>query len=97
MATTNNIKCLNYNLSEHEKSEPTANQHKKSEPTANQHKKSEPTANVYLEYINILQQCCKIETFTEIESLQGPTTLYGRLTANQNTKCPNLLPIRAQN
>jgi hypothetical protein len=32
-----------------------------------------------LEYINILQESCKIETFTEIESLQGPTTLYGRL------------------
>ena len=34
-----------------------------------------------LEYINILQEqeSCKIETFTEIESMQGPTTLYGRL------------------
>jgi antitoxin component YwqK of YwqJK toxin-antitoxin module len=32
-----------------------------------------------LEYINILQESCKIETFTEIDSLQGPTTLYGRL------------------
>ena len=30
-------------------------------------------------YINILKESCKIETFTEIESLQGPTTLYGRL------------------
>jgi hypothetical protein len=37
-----------------------------------------------LEYINILQEqeSCKIETFTEIESLQGPTTLYGRLLRN---------------
>jgi hypothetical protein len=32
-----------------------------------------------LEYINILQESCKMETLTEIESLQGPTTLYGRL------------------
>ena len=32
-----------------------------------------------IEYINILQESCKIETFTEIESLRGPTTLYGRL------------------
>jgi hypothetical protein len=30
-------------------------------------------------YINILQESCKIETFTEIENLQGQTTLYGRL------------------
>jgi hypothetical protein len=27
----------------------------------------------------ILQESCKIETFTEIESLQGPTTLYPEL------------------
>jgi hypothetical protein len=33
-----------------------------------------------IEHINILQESCKIETLTEIESLQGLTNLYGILT-----------------
>ena len=45
-----------------------------------------------LEYINILQESCKIETFTEIESIQGPTTLYGRLVKMMTTNVSRLIP-----
>ena len=47
-----------------------------------------------LEYINILQESCKIVTFTEIESLQGPTTLYRRLLPNNQYFYIYRLPVK---
>jgi hypothetical protein len=48
---------------------------------------------IYRDYIfDILQESCKIETFTEIE-LQGPTTLYGRLTEVITAYRKRLFPV----